>query len=192
MNEKHVGSHENGAEVEKSQEHSAQEQERLKEAKNKAEKAGAEHAKIDVEKLLKAAQQEAASAESAPSESDEDKNTANTYWYSREYREDAFKNILSKAQERLGKPDKLMSKLIHQPIVERVSEVGAKTVARPSGLLIGSIFSFVTTLATYLVARYNGYDMTFSVVLYSFAGGFLIGVVIEYLYKLLKSVVSRP
>jgi hypothetical protein len=193
MSEKHIGNKESGSELTKSPEHSASDHERLEKAKHEALKAAAEHEKVNVDEILEKAKSEAkATVESAPASTDEDQKTANTYWFSKQYRNDSYKQMISGVQSRLSKGDRAVSKLIHQPIVEKVSEIGSRTVARPSGLLFGSICSFVASMITYIVARRNGYNMTYSVFILSFLGGFLIGIVAEYGYKLVRSVASRP
>jgi hypothetical protein len=193
MSEKHIGNKENNSELSKSPEHSPGDRERLEKAKHEAHKAAVEHEKVNINEILEKAKQAAeTTVESAPARTDEDQKTANTYWFSKQYRDDSYKQLIGSVQSRLSKSERVVSKLIHQPIVEKVSEIGSRTVARPSGLLFGSISSFLVSMITYVVARRNGYDMTYSVFILSFFGGFLIGIAAEYGYKLVRSVVSRP
>lgn len=122
---------------------------------------------------------------------DEEPESANAYWFSQEYRSVAYKQILNRTQQHLTKSQKALSKLVHQPTVEKLSDIGGKTVARPSGVLIGSIFSFVSSLAVYAIAKRNGYDMTYSIIMISFLGGFIVGVAVEFAYRAFKSLLAR-
>src|SRR5260221_186870 len=55
----------------------------------------------------------------------------------------ALQRTLARVRRHLSSPDRLLSKVVHQPAVQAVSEAGAKTVARPSGLLLGSFTALV-------------------------------------------------
>lgn len=83
-------------------------------------------------------------------------------------------------QTRLTGPQKSFSKLIHQPLVQKVSEQAAKTVTRPSGLLGGGVAAFFGSLGYALFTQYYGFTYNFSIFLLLFVGGFAAGVAIEY------------
>jgi hypothetical protein len=94
---------------------------------------------------------------------------------------------LSHVQNKLKPAQKAFSKVIHQPLVHRVSESAGKTVARPSGMLGGGVAAFVGSLS-YLVLAYKiGFTYNYLLFLGFFFGGFIVGVGIEYgLYGLRK------
>jgi hypothetical protein len=193
MIEKHTASHEQGAETKiNDAEAKALQNEVLK----NAEKAAAEaknHHQEKLDEIRNEIEQSSTATEALASEaaSTDEPETAGTYWNSKEYREIAFKQFMGRVQKHLNGPERAASKIFHQPIIERASEVGSKTVARPSGVLMGSIFSFVISLGTYVLAKYNSYDMSYSVFIMSFIGGFLLGVLVEFLYRGFKLLLSR-
>lgn len=188
-----LSSSEKNGQIEPSSEHLKRQQEILDEAKREAAKAEHEHAQ-KIEQIRDLVNEQA--VESATNTSQEqtahgEPEEANTYWYSREYRELAFKQLMGRVRTHMSKPEQAASKLIHRPGIEKASEIGEKTVARTSGVLVGSICSFIASLATYYFSRRNGYDMTYSIFIVSFIGGFFVGLLLELIYKMLSSLLSR-
>lgn len=97
-----------------------------------------------------------------------------------------YKRELAKIQTKLSKPQRTFSKIIHNKTVESVSNASAQTIARPSGLLGGSIFAFVGSLATYYMARHYGFRYNYLVLFLLFLVGFAAGAIIELLVWTLK------
>lgn len=192
MIERQKNSHEHGEQPLDTSEAKKREHELLKDAKEKAESAKNNHTE-NLKNIREEIEKEAESAnKTATAEThQEEPDAANTYWYSREYRDLAFKQLLGKVQAHLSSSEKLASKVMHQPTIEKVSDLGGKTVARPSGVLVGSIFSFVASLLTYLLAKQNGYDMSYSIFIASFVGGFILGIAAEFTFRMARSLMSR-
>jgi hypothetical protein len=192
MSEAHKSHHEHHEQSFDAKELQERQNELLRESQEKAEKAKNSHAE-NLKNIREQIEKEATSSKEKPAEGEQksEPDATNTYWYSKEYRDLAFKQLMGKVRHHLTPTEKLTSKVMHQPLVERVSEVGAKTVARPSGVLVGSIFSFVASLVTYFFAKQNGYDMTYGIFAVSFVGGFLLGLVIEFSYKAIRNLLSR-
>jgi hypothetical protein len=94
-------------------------------------------------------------------------------------KENSYKEELAKIQNNLKGTSKAFSKFIHNKSIEQISEVGAKTIARPSGLLGGSIVTFFGSLVVFWMAKYNGFSYNFSVMIILFVGGFLLGSILE-------------
>lgn len=88
---------------------------------------------------------------------------------------------LSHVQNRLKPAEKSFSKVIHQPLVRRVSESAAKTVTRPSGMLGGGIMAFVGSVLYLVLAHRVGFTYNYVFFLCFFAGGFIFGVTLEYI-----------
>lgn len=98
-----------------------------------------------------------------------------------------MRSNLSHVQNKLKPAQKSFSKVVHQPLVRRVSESASKTVSRPSGMLGGGITAFLGSLS-YLVLAYRiGFTYNYLLFLGFFIGGFILGVCLEYaLYGLRK------
>ena len=96
-------------------------------------------------------------------------------------RRQAFDSIMDEVRSDMPPVQRAFSKFIHAPMVEKVSDAAGKTVARPNAILAGSLTAFVTVLLVYLVARYYGYPLSGSETMLAFAGGWLVGIVFDFL-----------
>ena len=92
-------------------------------------------------------------------------------------------NTLKQARKSLRPTERQFSKLIHNPAVETASDIAGGTIARPSGLLWGGIFSMIASIAIMIVCRYYGYEYNYMIGLASFVGGFFIGIFVEATLK---------
>jgi hypothetical protein len=95
---------------------------------------------------------------------------------------------MTRTRKRLNPLDRAASKLIHSPIVDKPSEFIGKTIARPQGMLWGSIIAFFGTSALLWTTNYYGYEFNYLLVILLFLGGSLLGTAIEVLtYALRKN-----
>jgi hypothetical protein len=107
---------------------------------------------------------------------------AHTY-VSRELKQMGFRRTLTNARLHMGKPAQLFSKAIHQPVVEKISEAAAPTVARPSGILGGGIAALLGSVILLYVSKHNGYQYNYFVFFVLFVGGFVAGMAVELLIR---------
>lgn len=165
----------------------------LNEAKREASRAESEDAAAKLRESRKAIDEAAESAKDAEQHStvEEEPQAATTFWYTKEYARQAYSQMMGRTRRQLKRPDRVVSRVIHQPVIEQLSELGEKTIARPSGVLVGSICAFVASLVTYMLARRYGYDMSYAVFLYSLLGGFLLGIVGEFALRAGKALLAR-
>lgn len=101
----------------------------------------------------------------------------------RNIKQKAYSKELHRVRTHLPKAQRSFSRFIHSRGVEAVSEVGGKTVARPSGLLGGGIVAFGGTLALVLVSRHYGFTYNFFVFIALLITGFFIGLIIELIVR---------
>lgn len=94
---------------------------------------------------------------------------------------------LKHIQKRLKPSEKSFSKVVHQPLVQKVSEASAQTVARPSGIFGGGLVAFAGSLAYLWMTRHYSLTYNYFVFLTLFVGGFFIGLLGEYLLHRLRS-----
>lgn len=104
----------------------------------------------------------------------------------RELKGMAYKRTLTRIRKDLPAPERVFSRLIHNPVVESVSEVGSKTVARPSGVLAGGFFAFLGSSVFLWVAKHYGYEYNFLLFAAFFVGGFALGLVVELIFRTFK------
>ena len=106
----------------------------------------------------------------------------------RSVKEAARRRVMRRVQRQLRPDERLLSKFTHNPVVDAASRAAEKTVARPSGLLGGSIFAFVGSSAYLWIARHYGYEYNYLLFLILVIGGFGLGMLAE----LLLHSVRRP
>ena len=67
---------------------------------------------------------------------------------------------MTEIQSEMSPASRTFSKVIHNPAVEKSSEVIGNTVARPNAILSGSAAAFILTAGIYLVAKHFGYSLS--------------------------------
>lgn len=99
----------------------------------------------------------------------------------RELKQITLRRELNQIRRKLGAPQRTLSRVVHQPAVRAVSEAAGKTVSRPSGLLGGGLLAFLGTSGYLYLARHIGFQYNYGVFLVLFAGGFALGLALEFL-----------
>ncbi len=157
--------------------------EKLKELREKAERAADNQEQIP--ELEQTAEQEAVASEDytvgekAPQE-------PSSLYVSRELKAQTFQRTMTRIRKALPLHERTLSRVIHQPVVDAVSRAGAKTVARPSGLLGGSIVAFIGSSAFLWAAKRYGFAYNYLLFFLLFIGGFAIGMTIELVWFSLR------
>lgn len=157
--------------------------ERSKDLQNERERAAAERGPEQNVDRLKETAEKAAEKEAAPA----DKEVAplekrrDTPAQRRSKAKASYKKTMKETQGQLSAPSRTFSKVIHNPAVEKTSEVVGSTVARPNAILAGSLTAFLFTLAIYVVAKYYGYPLSGSETIAAFILGWIVGLLVDYL-----------
>jgi hypothetical protein len=97
-----------------------------------------------------------------------------------------YKQTLVSIQHRMKPAGRAFSRVIHNPTVERVSEVAEKTIMRPSISLGASTSAVIVTGSLYLLARYYGFSLRGSEIWISLIIGGILGLLIEALNKAIR------
>lgn len=145
---------------------------KLQKARNEVKRAGAEQTTAIEREHLNAAEK--------PSQP-----PINSY-VDQELKAITLRRELNLIRRKLPAPQRALSKVIHQPAVRAVSEGAGRTVSRPSGLLGGGITALLGTSAYLYLANHIGFRYNYGVFLVLFAGGFLLGLIIELAVKLAR------
>lgn len=98
----------------------------------------------------------------------------------------SFDKEIKNIRKKLSSPDRLGSRVIHQPVIREISKVSAKTITRPSGLLGGGITAFIGTSAYLLITKYVGLTYNYSVFLFLLVVGFVLGLFFEAIIRLFR------
>lgn len=100
---------------------------------------------------------------------------------------ESLKKELELIRSRLPFSQSIFSKATHQPLISRSSDLSAKTIARPSGLLGGGILAFCGSLAYLLFSKYVGMRYNYLVFVFLFVLGYGISIAVELLLSSLRS-----
>ena len=98
----------------------------------------------------------------------------------------ALQRTLSRVRRHLSAPNRVLSKVIHQPAIQAASEAGAKTVARPSGLLFGSFTALLGSSLVLYMAKHYGFRYNYLLVFALFIAGFAVGLILEFGWWLIR------
>lgn len=164
-------------------ESSGNQKEKLQELLDKANEARHEHAESH-ESIAHTAKQEALTAKETQGKvGEKDKPKHHNLYITKETKKASYKKTLHHVQRQLPKRERALSKVIHQPVVEKVSELSAKTIARPSGLLAGGVCAFVGSSLVFYMAKHYGFRYNFFVFIVLMVGGFGLGLLLELLWN---------
>lgn len=97
-----------------------------------------------------------------------------------------YKKTMKAIQSEMGTPSRTFSKVIHNPIVEKTSEVVGNTIARPNAILAGSTMAFVAVAIVYIVAKQYGYVLSGFESIAAFLLGWLVGIAFDYIRLLVR------
>lgn len=132
---------------------------------------------------VETAEKQTEQAHLPPIESDEPEQPA---YVSQDMKRAGQYRALKHVRSQLSVPNRALSRLVHQPAIRTVSEVSAKTVSRPSGLLGGGFFAFLGSVAYLFMASHIGFRYNYTVFLLFFVGGFIVGLVLELAVRLTR------
>lgn len=104
-------------------------------------------------------------------------------YVSGELKSNTLKRSLDDLQEELRFYQRPFSRLIHNDVIDQISDLGAKTIARPEGLFTGGLVMFFASLLTLLICRYYGYPYDYFIGIVSFPVGYILGVLAKLLIK---------
>src|SRR6185503_8066877 len=148
----------------------------------KAEKAGetSEEAEKNIEKAREEVNKEAISGREVSGGENKPKGEDMTAAPHRS-RKESYDHTMKTVRGELSAPSRVFSKVIHNPVVERTSEVVGSTVARPNAILSGSLFAGVSVLALYLIARHYGFALSGFETIATFIVGWALGILFDLL-----------
>ncbi len=135
-----------------------------------------------VERLHHKAEDEAVSGkEITVGERQESSSTAFTI--NKDLKQQSYKKTLQRIRASLPAPQRILSRIVHQPTVEKISTVGAATAARPSGILGGAIFAFLGSVSLVILSKRLGFTYNYLVFFVLFVGGFAVGLIVELMVR---------
>lgn len=176
MSEQLRSSGEHGAE---SIDTSAEVQKSLERLQEKAEQAEKDPIQKHVESLARSAENQAISGKEMNVGDKQGESSNQTFGVQKELKKDSYKRTIRKVQSQLPLPERVMSRVIHQPVIDSVSNVAAKTVARPSSFFFGSLVALIGSSAFLYMTKHYGFRYNYAVLFVLFVGGFVLGLLLE-------------
>lgn len=105
-------------------------------------------------------------------------------------RDKAYKNIMDVTRTQMSAPARAFSKVIHNPFIEKTSEVVGSTIARPNAILTGSVSALILVLGVYTIAHFFGYPLSGFETIGAFILGWLIGIIYDFFYAMITGKVN--
>ena len=99
---------------------------------------------------------------------------------SKKQRENSYKQTMNHIQNVLPPNSRVFSKIIHNKVIEKTSDIVGNTIARPNAILAGAFVAFILTLLTYTVAKTIGYALSGFETIAAFIIGWIIGIIYDY------------
>lgn len=97
-----------------------------------------------------------------------------------------YKKTMTAIQSEMSVPARTFSKVIHNPVVEKTSDIVGSTIARPNALLAGSTAAFIMVALVYMVAKQYGYVLSGFETIGAFILGWLVGISFDYIRLLVR------
>lgn len=91
-----------------------------------------------------------------------------------------FERTMASIREEMTPASRVLSKVIHNPTVDKISNVVGSTVARPNLILAGALGTLVICTVIYMVAKFYGYRLSGSEAIVTFILGWMVGAIVEF------------
>lgn len=101
-------------------------------------------------------------------------------------REQSFKQTMTHIQAEMPKGERAFSKVIHNPTIEKVSDIVGATVARPTSIAAGSLCAFIAVFTLYLIAKNAGFSLSGFETIGAFIAGWLFGILIDLVRSMFR------
>ena len=111
---------------------------------------------------------------------------ANHHIVSRQVKNMAYRRLLKRTRKQLPAGSRLVSYVIHQPIVDELSEAAAKSFGRPYGLIGAGAFAALGSIGLYFHS-FNTSSAQLTLFMALIGGGYVLGCLGEALMKLASS-----
>lgn len=95
-------------------------------------------------------------------------------------KEVVYQQTLKEIRTQMNAPSRTFSKIIHNRVVEQVSDIAGNTIARPNAIISGSTVALILVSLVYVIAKKYGYPMSGFETIGAFIIGWLIGVIYDY------------
>jgi len=162
-----------------SAEYKAQHEQFEQNIRDKAEQAKSEHTAESLKALSETVNQHAEASQNIKTDQLKDKAPDVVPGMQQLLKSAAYDQTLRRIQQKLPKTAQAFSKIAHNKTVDAASDIGANTIARPSGILGGSLCALLGSLILLYYSRHYGFRYNYGFFVVLFVGGFLVGLLAE-------------
>lgn len=99
----------------------------------------------------------------------------------------AFRQTLQSVQSRLSGAERLLSKLVHNQTADMVSNIAARSIARPAGILGSGVVGLLGSSVLLYLSKEFGYAYNYFSFLALMVVGYVFGVVFEFIIRAIKN-----
>ena len=184
MNKNQENNHQTEYEKIKVKDLTSEQLERYQNLNTKQEKSEQYNSSVSENALDEALEIAKKSEDSLYDRKDHDNSKQNKQIINKKTLDNSYIKTLTETQSELDSSSRVFSKIIHNKIIEKTSNLIGNTIARPNLILFGAIFSFVSTLFVYITAKKIGYVLSGFEPILSFIIGWIIGAIYDY-FKLM-------
>lgn len=139
-----------------------------------------------VQKLARQAEQHAVSGKELSHKKEHRAPGPHPVLVNKQLKDIAFVRTMTRTRKKLHPTDRVLSKLIHNPVIDRPSDFLGKTLARPASMFWGALFAFIGTSVLLWITRHYGYEYNYFLALVLFVIGAVFGVLLEGLVYFLR------
>lgn len=143
------------------------------------------------EKAREVAEREALSKEEIEKSSRTEKEQSPPVLLTKDVRQQSFNTTMKSVRKKLPKSEASFSKVIHNPTIDKISEVVGETIGRPSAIYGGAITATIGLIVVYWFARRNGFQLSGYEFLILLVVGMLLGVTFEFAYYGFQKIITR-
>lgn len=112
-------------------------------------------------------------------------------YITKKIKSERYKQTIKQTRVGLSNIDRVFSSIIHQETIELLSEIGAKTIARPIGVLVGTIVSLSVGSFVALTGNQVGFDIPATIFAVLYIVGYLLGVLAEFLAYMVNKAIRK-
>ena len=149
-----------------------------------------ESSPINKEKLQNVIEQEAKTSESYKKQAEANSHDTNPHkhYLTHKIKTAVFHQTMDDVRSHLSPSEQRFSKIIHNDTIETLSNLGGKTVARPSGILGGATILVIGSFIVLFFAKRYGFEVPLSLFAALYIVGFILMIIAEYLYRIVLNV----
>jgi len=114
----------------------------------------------------------------------ETENPTHHHYLTAKIKQEYYEQTIQDIRPYLSNSQKSLSKIVHNHVVENISELGAKTIARPVCLFTAATVTLLSSVLIILIARKVGFGLPNSIFILLFMIGYVLGLVVEIIIKL--------